>query len=319
VIEGFDSGDPFSRPKGDTAEPIGCLGIPRPEQLSFSGDDDYAHLFVEACDRLKALGVEIRPVDFGPLFEAAALLYDGPWVTERYLAIHDLIDRDPGALLPVTRSIIESGRAVTGTETFAALYRLKALRRQAEAIFDQVDGLVVPTAPTIWTQAEVADDPIGRNKALGTYTNFVNLLDLAALAVPSGFRRDGLPFGITLIGTAFADRSLLDLGERFHAATGLAVGTSASPVPNPRPSRREPGRVRLAVCGAHMEGLALNAERSSSGGDGSSPGPGPRPATACTRCPAGRPVGRALSGMTRVRPSRWRCGTFPLRPWEASS
>jgi allophanate hydrolase len=174
--------------------------------------------------------------------------------------VQDLIERDPGALLPVTRSIIERGRKVTGAETFAALYRLKALRRQAEAMFDQVDGLLVPTAPTIWTQAEVADDPVGRNNALGTYTNFVNLLDLAALAVPSGFRPDGLPFGITLIGTASADRSLLDLGERYHVATGLGLGKSAAPVPNPRQSRREPGRVRIAVCGAHMQGLPLNAE-----------------------------------------------------------
>jgi allophanate hydrolase len=260
VVEGFDPGDPFSRPGGDPPGPIRRLGIPRPEPLVFSGDHDHARLLVEACDRLETLGVEVLPVDFGPLFEAAALLYDGPWVTERYLAVQDLIERDPGALLPVTRSIIEGGRAITGTETFAALYRLKALRRQAEAIFDQVDGLVVPTTPTIWTHAEVADDPIGRNNALGTYTNFVNLLDLAALAVPSGFRPDGLPFGITLIGRTFADQSLLDLGGRFHAATGACLGTSAMPVPGPGPSRREPGRVRLAVCGAHMEGLPLNHE-----------------------------------------------------------
>ena len=118
----------------------------------------------------------------------------------------------------------------------------------------------MPTAPTIWTDAEVASDPIGRNSALGTYTNFVNLLDLAALAVPSGLRPDGLPFGITLIGPAFSDQALLDLGGRYHAATGLRLGTSAAPAPAPQPASPHLGRVRIAVCGAHMEGLPLNAE-----------------------------------------------------------
>jgi allophanate hydrolase len=231
AIEGYDAADPFSRRAADASGPIRRLGVPRSEQLFFSDDHDYARLYGEARHRLETLGVEVRPVDFGPLFETAALLYQGPWVAERYLAVRDLIERAPDALLPITRSIIERGRDITGAETFAGLYRLRALRRQVETIFAEVDGLVVPTAPTIWTRAEVASDPIGRNSALGTYTNFVNLLGLAAIAVPSGFCRAGLPFGITLIGPAFSDRLLLDLAARFHAVTGLRIGTSGVPVP----------------------------------------------------------------------------------------
>ena len=220
VIEGFDPADPFSRPAGGPPGPLQRLGIPRVHQLGFEGDDAYRTLFQDALGHLEALGITLRPVDFGPLFEAAALLYDGPWVAERSLAVQDLIERDPDALLPVTRSIIARGREVSGIDTFAGLYRLQALRREAGAIFGEVDGLVVPTVPTIWTLDQVAEDPIGRNSALGRYTNFVNLLDLAALAVPAGFRPDGLPFGVTLIGPAFAERPLLDLGARLHAAAG---------------------------------------------------------------------------------------------------
>ena len=264
VIDGFDPQDPFARRHGAASGPIRRLGVPRAEQLQFCGDRDYARLFDQALERFDGVGVEVRAVDFGPLFEAAALLYDGPWVAERWLAAQDLIERDPGALLPVTRSIIERGRDIGAADAFAGLYRLAALRQEAEAILAEVDGLVVPTAPTIWTQAEVADDPIGRNSALGTYTNFVNLLDLAALAVPSGFRADGLPFGVTLIGPAFSDRALLDLGGRLHM--GLRMGAGQVPAPAPRPLPEERGRVRLAVCGAHMEGLPLNGELVARGG-----------------------------------------------------
>jgi allophanate hydrolase len=265
-LEGFDGADPYARRAGDPLGPLRRVGVPRAEQLVFDGDADYGRLYAAACRRLEALEVELRPVDFGPLFEAAALLYDGPWVSERYLAAQELIERDPDALLPVTRSIIERGRAVTGPAAFAGLYRLQALRRRAEAIFAEVDALVVPTAPTIWTAAEVAEDPIGRNTALGTYTNFVNLLDLAALAVPAGFRRDGLPFGITLIGPAFADRALLELGGRCHAAAGLRLGAGTAPVPAPAPVAGAAGRVSVAVCGAHMQGLPLNHELTGRGG-----------------------------------------------------
>ena len=266
VVADFDPADPFARRAGAPAGPLRRLGVPRPEQLAFSGDADYARLYGEACRRLEALAIELRPVDFGPLLEAAALLYHGPWIAERYLAARDLLEDAPAALLPVTRSIIERGRDVTGAETFAGLYRLQALRRQAETMFAEVDGLVVPTAPTIWTEDEVADDPVGRNSLLGTYTNFVNLLDLAALAVPSGRRRDDLPFGITLIGPAFADRALLDLAGRYHATTGLGLGTGRVPVPAPRAAPPRPERARIAVCGAHMEGLALNHELTDRGG-----------------------------------------------------
>ena len=232
VVEGYDPADPFSRPAGEPGGPIRRLGLPRPDQLAVESDQDTTRLFERSVGRLEAQGIEVRPIDFGPLFLTAALLYDGPWVAERYLAVRDLIEHDPEALLPVTRSIIARGREVSGIDTFAGLYRLQALRREAEAILGEVDGLVVPTTPTIWTHDQVAEDPVGRNTVLGRYTNFVNLLGLAALAVPAGFRADGLPFGITLIGPAFADRALLELGGRFHAASGLGLGTTDLPVPD---------------------------------------------------------------------------------------
>jgi allophanate hydrolase len=259
LIEGFDRADPFSRPAGEAPAPMLRVGVPADEQLVLHHRDD-RRLFARACARLERLGIELSPIDFGPLFETASLLYEGPWVAERYLAVQELIEQDPDALLPVTRNIIERGREITAAETFAGFYRLAELRRAAEAIFDQVDGLVVPTAPTVWTRDEVAADPVRRNSLLGTYTNFVNLLDLAALAVPAGFRQGGLPFGITLIGRAFSDRALLDLGGRLHAGAGHRFGTSTLPVPEYRPIWRQPGRVCIAVCGAHMQGMPLNHE-----------------------------------------------------------
>jgi allophanate hydrolase len=267
VLAGFDPADPYSREAGQAPGPLRRLGMPQAAQLAFHGDDGYARLFDEACARLEAQGVALRPVDFGPLFEAAALLYQGPWIAERYLAAQALLEQDPPALLPVIREVVGRGRAVGGAEVFAGLHRLQALRRHLEALLVEVDGLVVPTAPSIWTQAEVADDPIGRNAVLGTYTNFVNLLDLAALAVPAGWRADGLPFGITLIEPAFAEAALLELGGRFHAASGLRLGGSATPVPAPAPAAtRAPERIAIAVCGAHMTGLPLNPELTRRGG-----------------------------------------------------
>ncbi len=300
VLAGFDPADPYSRPAGAAARPLRRLGMPQAGQLAFHGDDSYARLFDEACARLEAQGVELRPVDFGPLFEAAALLYQGPWIAERYLAAQALLEQDPTALLPVIREVVGRGRAVGGAEVFAGLHRLQALRRHLEAVLAEVDGLVVPTAPSIWTQAEVAEDPIGRNAALGTYTNFVNLLDLAALAVPAGWRADGLPFGITLIGPAFAEAALLELGGRFHAASGLRLGSSATPVPRARAGGGARARahrargLRRAYVGAAAQSRADPARRPAGRAD-------PDGALLPPLCAAGRPAAAARAGARRGR------------------
>src|SRR5262249_22852233 len=155
-----------------------------------------------ALAQFAALGARIVAIDLAPFYEAARLLYDGPWVAERYLVAKALIDAAPDALLPVTRQIILSGAQRTAAETFAAFYRLEELKRLADRVFQSVDALMLPTAPTIYTVEAVLADPIALNSRLGTYTNFANLLDLCALAVPASLRADGLPFGITLLAPA---------------------------------------------------------------------------------------------------------------------
>jgi allophanate hydrolase len=152
------------------------------------------------------------------------LLYDGPWVAERYLVAKALIASSPESLHPVTRQIILAGAHRTATETFAAFYLLEELRRVAEHTFHAIDTLVLPTAPTIYTVEQVLADPIQLNSRLGTYTNFVNLLDLCGLAVPSSMRADGAPFGITLLAPAGADAALAAIGRQYHAATNLPLG-----------------------------------------------------------------------------------------------
>ncbi|HMA88434.1 MAG TPA: allophanate hydrolase [Burkholderiales bacterium] len=243
VMQGFDRDDPYAR-AAPTPAPGAFgerfrFGVPRAADLEFFGDQEYRRLFGAALERLEALGGERVELDFRPYLEAARLLYDGPWVAERWIVASELLARKPEALHPVTRKVIEKGAAYSAADAFRAAYRLQALRREAQFAWDEVELIVTPTAPTIYTLAEVEADPVGANSRLGLYTNFVNLFDLSALTLPAGFRADGLPFGVTLLAPAFHDGALCDLGERLH------------------PGARS---VRLAVCGAHMSGLPLNGE-----------------------------------------------------------
>jgi allophanate hydrolase len=228
VIAGPDAADPFSRPRSVGAVgpmPGGVkLGVPLPGQRLFFGDEKSAAAYDAALAQLAALGAKIVAVDIAPFYEAARLLYEGPWVAERYLVAKALIAAAPDALHPVTRQIILSGADRTAAEAFAAFYRLEELRRMADRAFASVDALVLPTAPTIYTVAQVLADPIELNSRLGTYTNFVNLLDLCGLAVPASMRDDGVPFGITLLAPAGQDAALAAIGRRFHAATKLPLG-----------------------------------------------------------------------------------------------
>jgi allophanate hydrolase len=208
----------------------------------------------------------VVPVDLGPFREAARLLYEGPWVAERYAAVRAFLERSPGSLLPVTRGIIEAGGRYRAVEAFEAQYRIEALKRASGATLGTVDFLVTPTAGTIYRIDEVLADPLGPNARLGYYTNFVNLLDLAAVAVPTGFDPAGLPFGVTLCGPAFSDRRLLAAARALQRALGLPLGATglAAPPPEP-PERHASDRLRLVVCGAHLSGLALNHELTSRG------------------------------------------------------
>ena len=270
-----DEADAFSR----AAKPFGVdfsagpfrFGVPRPQDLNFFGNDAAAALFAESVERLKALGGTAVEVDLTPFLEAARLLYEGPWVAERYVAIKDFIDAQPEAVFPPVRTIIEGGKAKTAADAFAASYRLKAIKRVCDAMWQDVDCLLTPTAGTIYRIADMQADPIRLNSNLGHYTNFMNLLDYAAVAVPAGFQASGdaqgLPWGVTLAAPAFKDVPLLRLADRFHRAqAALSLGATTATLADtpaingtdlPKGSNT-PGTVKVAVCGAHLSGLPLN-------------------------------------------------------------
>jgi allophanate hydrolase len=268
AARGFDPADPFSRRApaiGQSGAPNSFaglrFGVPLASQLEFFGNADAARLFDAAVKRLEKLGGERKEVDFAPFFAAARLLYEGPWVAERYAAIREFFDKHPDSLHPVTRTIIGGGAKFTAADAFSALYRLKELQRETAPAWDQVDILVTPTAGTIYTIAEVEADPIRTNGNLGLYTNFMNLLDLSAIAVPAGFQANGLPFGVTLIAPAFADEALCALADAAQRAAVGTMGASKNPLPATRPALAGDGAtIRVAVCGAHMSGLPLNTQ-----------------------------------------------------------
>jgi len=273
----FDAADPFSR-RAPAAGSVGLagfagrrFGVPRRDQLEFFGNRNAAELFDAALARLARLGATRIEIDFEPFLTAARLLYDGPWVAERYLAIRDFVERRPDALHPATRAIIGGATKHSAIDAFGAYYRLKALRRETAPVWDAVDVLVTPTAGTIYRIAEVEAEPIRLNSNLGHYTNFMNLLDLSAIAVPAGFQRNGLPFGITLAAPAFRDTALCALGDAAHRAAVSTMGATRLDLPAPRPigalaPHDAPRSIRVAVCGAHMSGLPLNHQLTERGG-----------------------------------------------------
>jgi allophanate hydrolase len=261
---GHDAQDPFSR---DIAlDPRAMpeqfrVGVPDASHLQFFGDAYAEEAFGQACERLATLGGKTASIDYAPLAEAAVALYEDAWVAERYAAIRSFFDEHADQIHPVVRSIIGSGRNYSAADLFDAMARMAACRQRASALWSQIDVLVVPTAPTIYTIAELDANPIELNRRLGYYTNAVNLLDLAAISVPSSMRPDGLPFGITLIGPAGSELRLADLAARYHAATGLTLGVSNEPVPAAHIRARPAGStVRVAVVGAHLSGLPMNSQ-----------------------------------------------------------
>jgi len=207
-------------------------------------------------------------VDIEPFYAAARLLYEGPWVAERYLVVKALIASAPESIHPVTQQIILAGAHGSAADVFSALYQLEELRRVRDHIFRTIDVLVLPTAPTIYTVEEVLADPIQLNSRLGTYTNFVNLLDLCALAVPASMRPDGTPFGVTLLAQAGDEAALAAIGRQFHHDTGLPLGALKHKQPPLAKLSKEPaaGEIAIAVVGAHLSGMPLNGELRSAGG-----------------------------------------------------
>jgi allophanate hydrolase len=265
IMAGPDQADPFSRdrPLGAiTSFPANLrLGVPRNGQLIFFGDKKAEAAYGDALKRWTALGAELVEFDLEPFYETARLLYEGPWIAERYLVIKNLLASAPDSIHPVTREITAAGARLTAAETFSALYRLQGLRKIAERTFTNIDALVLPTAPTAYTTAQVLANPIELNSRLGTYTNFVNLLDLCGLALPAAMRGDGIPFGITLLAPAGRDALLASIGRVFHADTKLTVGAKGVPQASlASPPASNIDEIPIAVVGAHLSGMALNGE-----------------------------------------------------------
>jgi len=255
----LDPRDEYSRrnPQWNDGSAFGAprrfrFGVPRWQDLEFFGCDEGPRLFREAIERLERLGGEAVELDMSPFLEAARLLYEGPWVAERYSIAGELIEREPDAVLPVIRAVLAKAPTVTGVETFRAQYRLQALKARCDRAMEALDCVLTPTIGRPVTLAELAAEPLLRNAELGYYTNFMNLLDYAAVAVPSAFMANGLPWGVTLFGRAFTDQYLLGVADALQRQQLPGLPTPA------HPARHD--RARLVVCGAHLDGLALNGQ-----------------------------------------------------------
>jgi allophanate hydrolase len=220
VAQGFDATDAYSRESKNKTRanfPVNFkFGVPKAQQLAFFSNQETPQLFQQAIGQLEAIGGTAVEIDFAPFIETAALLYQGPWVAERYQAIRQFFDESSDSIHPVTKQIIGNAANFNAADTFSAMYQLKALQRKVEAVWNDIQVLVTPTAGTIYTIAEVQADPIQTNTNLGYYTNFMNLLDMAATAVPIGLQSNGLGFGITLSAPAFSDDALLNLARRLE-------------------------------------------------------------------------------------------------------
>ncbi|MDM0007545.1 allophanate hydrolase [Variovorax sp. J22G73] len=274
---GPDARDPYSRDfSRDLSRDFSCgpalrrqplpahfnFGVP--DTLSFFGDTAAEQAFNDATARLLAMGGSPVTISYAPLAEAAALLYESALVAERYAAVRTFFDAHADEVIEPVRGILAQGRGYSAADVFDAQTQLRAIAQKVEPMWRGIDVLVVPTAPTHYTREQMRADPVALNRNLGAYTNFVNLLDYAALSVPSSLRADGLPFGITLIGPCGSDLALADLGQRFHHATGLMQGAMGTPLPAPRAiaglAAAGADMLPIAVVGAHLSGMPLNGQ-----------------------------------------------------------
>ncbi|MFH4416404.1 MAG: allophanate hydrolase [Neisseriaceae bacterium] len=269
VAEERDDKDEFSRPNpfSNSARYYGTLekklriGILPTQQLKFFGDQQYEQAYKNTLKCLDKLAIEWKEIDYSGFDEAARLLYEGPWVAERYLACMPLIEEQPEALNPIVRTIVEAGKQAKATDLFKAQYRLKALKKYCTEQLEGLDALLLPTAGKLYTIQELSEEPIMYNSQLGYYTNFMNLLDLSAVALPTLITENGLPFGITLASLAFRDRYLLSLSKRLELFFSTSQTTAGG---NTISSDNE--WIEVVVCGAHLTGFALNWQLVERGG-----------------------------------------------------
>ncbi|GAA5266467.1 allophanate hydrolase [Acidiphilium sp. MT5] len=257
---GFDQTDAYSRAAQAVALPLQPkLGILATYQRDFVGDDDAAKLYEATIQHAIRLGWVVQPIDYTPFRAAASLLYEGAFVAERLAAIRDFYLSHPASFDPTVRAIINGTQKFSAADLFADIHKLQALRQITKTEMSKVDALLLPTAPTTFTVEQMLAHPIINNSTLGLYTNFVNLLDLAAIALPVGFRPNGLPFGVSLIGPAFSEASLAALATSLHTAVSGSVGINRTRT-LATSAAQAPGTVTLVVAGAHLSGMALNHE-----------------------------------------------------------
>jgi allophanate hydrolase len=257
IIAGYDSDDLFSKREADSCDlsfaPVAApfrFGTPAAEHLDFCGDTEAARLFDEAVGRLESLGGKRVEVDFTPFTTAQRLLYEGPFIAERNCVIDAFVGPDRDKLHPVTRSILATADKWTAVDTFAAIHRLAELKREARRLFKIMDVLAVPTTPTIFTIAQIEADPIALNARLGSYTNYANLMELCGVAVPSGFRSDGLALGITILAPAFQEAKAASIAAAFHQSIDLPLGATNARLPTAAsfsPAERKEGTKRASV------------------------------------------------------------------------
>jgi len=272
----YSRAEPAMLPAGSNFS--GALRVGVPQDPEFCGDALAAQSYAAALERMQSLGATLVPFDLAPFLEVARLLYEGPWVAERFAAIETMFTTKPEAIYPVVRGVIEKARGHNAVDTFNAMYRLEALRRQTAPLWERIDVMLVPTSPTIYTIDAMLSDPVKKNSDFGIYTNFVNLLDLSAIALPASLRPDGLPAGITLIAPAWSERALCDVGGRWQAATRLSLGATGIAYPvvegdaanngsqsGSQGNSPAHGWVRVAVVGAHLSGMPLNHQLTSRG------------------------------------------------------
>lgn len=250
IVAGFDPPDPYSKPLANTPLQPRRIGVPRRDQRQWFGDHQSEYFYDRAIEKLAA-NAEVVELDIRPLLEAALLLYGGPWVAERTAAIEELLATNPEAIDDTVRKVIEPGRDMSAVDLWKGIYRLADLKRHADAMWTAIDMLAFPTTGTTYRVSELLAAPVALNSNLGFYTNFVNLLDMAAVAVPAGIRSNGTGFGITLIGPADTDHSLLSIAESYIAAADL-------PAPPPLDLEGKLETVKLAVVGAHLKDMPLH-------------------------------------------------------------
>jgi allophanate hydrolase len=270
VMEGYDAADPFSRQATPTSLPASGLriGVLEDAEREFFGNRDVEAHYDAAIERAKLLGATVVPFDYAPFRRAAELLYNGPWVAERMAAVKDFMKSNADDFDPTVRNIIKGAKAYDAVAAFEGKYELEALRQKTKVEWEKADILMLPTSPTTYTVEAMLADPIVKNGHFGRYTNFVNLYDYAAIAIPAGFGGNGLPGGVTLIGPMFTDDALAPFADAMHRALGAGMGKDIS-APLPEASRVAPlhdGSVPIVVVGAHLTGMPLNQELTEPGG-----------------------------------------------------